>query len=72
VERIKQGGGEKYRAKHEKKGKLYVRDRIDLLVDPGSGFLEFSQVQQKFCFFRCFFVLISLLFLSKLNDFQQN
>lgn len=44
VERIKQGGGEKYRVKHEKKGKLYVRDRIDLLVDPGSGFLEFSQL----------------------------
>ena len=37
-----QGGGEKARARHESRGKLYVRDRIDHLLDEGSPFLEFS------------------------------
>ena len=39
---IAQGGGEKARARHESRGKLYVRDRIDHLIDEGSPFLEFS------------------------------
>ena len=34
------GGGEKLRARHLERGKLPVRDRIDLLLDPGSPFLE--------------------------------
>lgn len=42
LERIRQGGGEKYRQRHEAQGKLYVRDRIDRLLDPGSPFLELS------------------------------
>jgi acetyl-CoA carboxylase carboxyltransferase component len=36
------GGGEKYRARHVQQGKLFVRDRIDQLLDPGSPFLELS------------------------------
>jgi 3-methylcrotonyl-CoA carboxylase beta subunit len=44
VARIRQGGGEKYRRRHEERGKLLVRDRIDALIDPGSPFLELSQL----------------------------
>ena len=36
------GGGEKLRARHLDRGKVPVRERIDLLLDPGSGFLELS------------------------------
>ncbi|TAK12309.1 MAG: methylcrotonoyl-CoA carboxylase [Anaerolineae bacterium] len=36
----REGGGEKYRLRHEERGKLFVRDRIDRLLDPGSPFLE--------------------------------
>src|SRR5574342_88796 len=39
---VRQGGGEKYRKRHEEQGKLFVRDRIDRLLDPGSPFLELS------------------------------
>ncbi len=34
------GGSERSRTKHTKRGKLLVRDRINLLLDPGSPFLE--------------------------------
>ena len=34
------GGGEKYVARHHKRGKLLARERIELLVDEGSAFLE--------------------------------
>lgn len=34
------GGGEKYVARHRERGKLTARERIDLLVDEGSAFLE--------------------------------
>ena len=44
VETIKQGGGEKARARHVARGKLLPRDRIAALIDPGSPFLEFSQL----------------------------
>jgi 3-methylcrotonyl-CoA carboxylase beta subunit len=37
---IAQGGGDKARARHESRGKLFVRDRIDHLLDEGSPFLE--------------------------------
>jgi acetyl-CoA carboxylase carboxyltransferase component len=40
--RVRQGGGEKYRERHAGQGKLFVRDRIDRLLDPGSPFLELS------------------------------
>ncbi|MBC2931919.1 acyl-CoA carboxylase subunit beta [Nocardioides sp. zg-1228] len=36
------GGGEKYVARHHERGKLTPRERIELLVDPGSAFLELS------------------------------
>jgi acetyl-CoA carboxylase carboxyltransferase component len=36
------GGGEKYVARHHGRGKLLPRERIELLVDPGSAFLELS------------------------------
>lgn len=39
---VRAGGGKKYRARHEKKGKLFVRERINRLLDPGSPFLELS------------------------------
>jgi acetyl-CoA carboxylase carboxyltransferase component len=39
---VREGGGEKYRETHEGRGKLFVRDRIDRLLDPGSPFLELS------------------------------
>ena len=38
------GGGEQARAKHVARGKLLVRDRIRELLDPGSPFLELSQL----------------------------
>ena len=43
VARIKEGGGEKARAKHEARGKLLPRERIRTLLDVGSPFLELSQ-----------------------------
>uniref|UniRef100_A0A8D8ZPB4 methylcrotonoyl-CoA carboxylase n=2 Tax=Cacopsylla melanoneura TaxID=428564 RepID=A0A8D8ZPB4_9HEMI len=39
-----EGGETKSREKHLKKGKLLARDRIDALIDPGSPFLELSQL----------------------------
>ncbi|MFL6032223.1 MAG: carboxyl transferase domain-containing protein [Rubrobacteraceae bacterium] len=38
----RRGGGEKARKRHEERGKLPVRDRIELLLDPGTAFLELS------------------------------
>ncbi|MYZ46432.1 carboxyl transferase domain-containing protein [Propylenella binzhouense] len=40
LEGIGRGGSEEARARHVSRGKLLARDRIDLLVDPGSPFLE--------------------------------
>ncbi len=39
---VRQGGGEKYRQRHTSQGKLFVRDRIDRLLDAHSPFLELS------------------------------
>jgi acetyl-CoA carboxylase carboxyltransferase component len=36
------GGGEKYVERHHARGKLLPRERIELLIDPGSAFLELS------------------------------
>lgn len=41
---INKGGGAKLIEKHVSKGKLFVRDRVDLLLDPGTPFLELSQM----------------------------
>jgi 3-methylcrotonyl-CoA carboxylase beta subunit len=38
--RIREGGGAKAQARHTARGKLLPRQRIDLLLDPGSPFLE--------------------------------
>ncbi|MEE9396587.1 MAG: carboxyl transferase domain-containing protein [Methylococcales bacterium] len=39
-----EGGGERSRKKHLSRDKLLPRDRIKVLLDPGSPFLEFSQL----------------------------
>ena len=44
VERIREGGGIRSRERHVSRGKLLPRDRIRALVDPGSPFLELSQL----------------------------
>jgi 3-methylcrotonyl-CoA carboxylase beta subunit len=44
VARVLAGGGEAAIAKHRKRGKLLARERVDGLVDPGSPFLELSQL----------------------------
>ena len=36
------GGGEKLRQRHIERGKVPVRERIEMLLDPGSPFLELS------------------------------
>jgi 3-methylcrotonyl-CoA carboxylase beta subunit len=37
-----QGGSEEARARHVARGKLLARDRVSLLLDPGTPFLELS------------------------------
>ncbi len=44
VARIVQGGGEQARQRHVARGKLLPRERIRTLLDPGSPFLELSQL----------------------------
>jgi 3-methylcrotonyl-CoA carboxylase beta subunit/propionyl-CoA carboxylase len=39
---VRQGGGPKYIERHRAQGKLTARERLDLLLDPGSPFLELS------------------------------
>ena len=36
------GGGEASRARHTARGKMLARQRVDLLIDPGTAFLELS------------------------------
>jgi acyl-CoA carboxylase subunit beta len=36
------GGGERYQQRHRQRGKLLARERIELLLDPDSPFLELS------------------------------
>jgi 3-methylcrotonyl-CoA carboxylase beta subunit len=38
------GGGDAARDKHTARGKLLPRDRVQMLLDPGTPFLEFSQL----------------------------
>jgi acetyl-CoA carboxylase carboxyltransferase component len=42
LKQVRQGGGEKYRQRHEAQGKLFVRERIDKLLDDGAPFVELS------------------------------
>ena len=44
VGKIVEGGGRKARERHLKAGKLLPRERINNLIDPGSPFLEISQL----------------------------
>ncbi|PID41744.1 MAG: methylcrotonoyl-CoA carboxylase [Proteobacteria bacterium] len=44
VRTIEQGGGEAAQQKHLARGKLLPRDRVMRLLDPGSPFLELSQL----------------------------
>lgn len=44
LDTIRRGGGEKTQARHLARGKLLPRDRIQALLDPGSPFLELSQL----------------------------
>ncbi|MGH2484431.1 MAG: acyl-CoA carboxylase subunit beta, partial [Ktedonobacterales bacterium] len=41
-EQARQGGSERARLRHIERGKLLPRDRVELLLDPGSPFLELS------------------------------
>src|SRR6476619_1796682 len=42
LEAAMQGGSEEARARHVARGKLLARERINLLLDPGTPFLELS------------------------------
>ena len=42
TQEARRGGGQKARKRHEERGKLPVRDRIDRLLDPNTAFLELS------------------------------
>jgi acetyl-CoA carboxylase carboxyltransferase component len=42
TEQVAAGGGEKSVERHRSRGKLTARERIDLLVDPDTAFLELS------------------------------
>jgi 3-methylcrotonyl-CoA carboxylase beta subunit len=44
VAKVSQGGGESARQKHTARGKLLPRERVNALLDPGTPFLEFSQL----------------------------
>ncbi|MFC7515532.1 carboxyl transferase domain-containing protein [Herbaspirillum sp. GCM10030257] len=44
VEKLALGGGEDARKKHTSRGKLLPRDRVQMLLDPGTPFLELSQM----------------------------
>src|SRR5262249_26139806 len=39
---IRQGGGAESVKKHTSRGKLFVRERVERLLDPGTAFLELS------------------------------
>ena len=42
TEKLLQGGGERAIKRHTSKGKLLARDRINLLIDKSTSFLELS------------------------------
>src|SRR3569832_732442 len=44
VQQAAQGGGDEARDKHTARGKLLPRERVQLLLDPGTPFLELSQL----------------------------
>src|ERR1700751_5971107 len=42
LDRVSGGGGEASRARHTSRGKMLARQRVDLLIEPGTAFLELS------------------------------
>jgi acyl-CoA carboxylase subunit beta len=44
VDPVRAGGGEGYVERHRRRGRLPVRERIELLLDPGAAFLELSPI----------------------------
>jgi len=44
IETLAEGGGAAARARHSARGKLLPRERVTLLLDPGTPFLELSQL----------------------------
>src|SRR5262245_12908323 len=42
LETVKKGGGEAAVKRHKERGKMFVRERIDAVLDPDTPFLEFS------------------------------
>src|SRR6185503_20537175 len=42
LEGVKKGGGEAAVKRHKERGKMFVRERIDAVIDPNTPFLEFS------------------------------
>src|SRR3954468_15002397 len=42
LDAVKKGGGESAVKRHKDRGKMFVRDRIDALLDPDTPFLETS------------------------------
>src|SRR5471032_3232630 len=42
LDQVAGGGGETSRARHTSRGKMLARQRVDLLIDPGTAFLELS------------------------------
>jgi Acetyl-CoA carboxylase, carboxyltransferase component (subunits alpha and beta) len=44
LELVIAGGGVRYQQRHRDRGRLPVRDRVELLLDPDSPFLELSSL----------------------------
>ena len=42
LDHVAGGGGKVSRARHTARGKMLARERVDLLIDPGTAFLELS------------------------------
>jgi len=50
IETLKQGGGEVAQARHQSRGKMLARDRVNSVLDQGSPFLELSQFAAWQCY----------------------
>ena len=50
VGKIAQGGSERARERHLSRGKLLPRERVERLLDPGTPFLELSQMAAYQCY----------------------
>ena len=42
LERVKKGGGDAAVKRHKERGKMFVRERIDAVIEPETPFLEMS------------------------------